>query len=73
MKIHPKIFFLTTFLFLSFILLSISSYKRDMASLIREKGYTIIGSLQTTSFDLKMRLTEFLEDIHTSEKLRKEK
>ncbi|TET12799.1 rod shape-determining protein MreC, partial [Candidatus Aerophobetes bacterium] len=72
MKIHPKIFFLTTFLFLSFILLSISSYNRDMAPLIREKGYTIIGSLQTTSFDLKMRLTEFLEDIHTSEKLRKE-
>lgn len=72
MKIHPKIFFLTTFLFLSFILLSISSYKRDMVSLIREKGYAIIGSLQTTSFDLKMRLTEFLEDIHTSEKLRKE-
>lgn len=72
MKIHPKIFFLTTFLSLSFILLSISSYKRDMASLIREKGYAIIGPLQTTSFDLKMRLTEFLEDIHTSEKLRKE-
>lgn len=72
MKIHPKIFFLTTFLFLSFILLSVSSYKRDITPLLREKGYAVIGFLQTASLGVKMRLAEFLEDIHTSEKLREE-
>lgn len=72
MKIHPKIFFLITFLSLSFVLLSISSYKKDMAPLIRKKCYAIIGSLQTASFNLKMKLAGFLEDIQTSKKLKKE-
>lgn len=70
MKIHYKPIFLLSILLLSSGLMLISNSRADVSLAIREKAYTIVGSLQMSSFSLKLGFTEFIADMGRSEKLR---
>ncbi|TET92395.1 rod shape-determining protein MreC [Candidatus Aerophobetes bacterium] len=70
--ISLKIFFLVGFLFLSSILMLISSYHSDVVVRIREKSYVLIGSFPAAGFHVKSNIVKFIEDIRGSRRLREE-
>jgi len=67
-----KIFFLVGFLFLSSILMLISSYHSDVVVRIREKSYVLMGLFPAAGFRVKSNIGKFIEDIHNSRRLREE-
>ncbi len=67
-----KIFFLVGFLFLSSILMLISISHSDLVVGIREKSYVLMGLFPAVGFHLKTNVLKFIEDVHSSRRLREE-
>ncbi|MEA1963936.1 MAG: rod shape-determining protein MreC [Candidatus Aerophobetes bacterium] len=67
-----KVFFLISFLSISFVLILVSNYKRELPIEARERSYFFVESFQRFSFNLKTELTRFIGNIYQAEKLRKE-
>jgi len=71
-KVRSKVFFLISFLSISFVLILVSNYKRDLPIEVREKSYLFVEFFQSFFFNLKTELTERIGNIYEAEKLRKE-
>ena len=50
----------------------ISGYKRDLPSQIREKSYSIIGSIQQAAFNFEESISEWIKNFYQTKKLREE-
>lgn len=72
MKLHFKPLFLFSLLILSSLLMLISNSRADISLYIREKTYAMVGALQMGTFNLKVGLTEFINDMGRSQRLREE-
>ena len=71
-KVHSKALFLISFLFISFVLILVSNYRRDLPIEVRERSYFFMESLQKLFFNLKAEFTERIGNIYEAEELRKE-
>ncbi|MCD6471988.1 rod shape-determining protein MreC [Candidatus Aerophobetes bacterium] len=71
-KIGSKTIFLISFLFISFVLILVSNYKRDLPIEVKERSYFFVESFQRCFFNFKTELTESIGNIYEAKKLRKE-